>query len=355
MVKSNTNVNICFTLLIIITIIFPLGCKNDKQHENNGQIYYSESGDPFPPDFSPWPGTYDHDLEIRLFSMVDWAKVHYTTDGSDPGIHSKVYTKPIPVTGNGTTITIKAIAITPLQHKSEIVSASYTINWSACSTPSFNPSSGSYVGEQEVELSSTEGAIIKYTTDGSDPKMSSTALIGSTVHIDAMTELKAYAYKEGKYDSDVSVASYKIFQDLKFPAVQYVMNEKILAGPDNKPIVAFEDEIDGSFKMHVYKWNTENSWDDLGYFNDYKAELAVGPDSKPVIVYKDTSNNSKAHVKKWDSGTLWNDLGLVGGELQDKKIAIGPDDSPVVLIEYWDWGYFTRSFKWESGVTWNEM
>ncbi len=350
------HINTFYALLIICITIFPFSCKRDSNKVNSGPFFsYSESGYVFPPEFSPLPGTYDHDLEVEIYCMLDWATVYYTTDGSDPDIRSKVYKEPIRVSGNGTSVTIKAIAITRLHHESEIATAAYTINWSACSTPAFNPLSGSYVGPQKVTISSTEGATIKYTTDGSDPKTSSTAITGNIATIDAMTEVRAYAYKEDKFDSDISIARYNIFEDLGFPDVEYVVNEKILIGPDNRPIVAFEDEINGLLRMHVYKLNAENSWDDLGYFDDYLAELAVGSDSKPVIVYRDSSNGGKAHVMKWNSGTSWDDLGLVGGELQEKKIAIGPDDRPVVLLKYWDWGYFIRAFKWESGVSWSDM
>ncbi len=53
-----------------------------------------------------------------------------------------------------------------------------------------------------VKMSSdTRAAKIKYTTDGTDPKTSETAVEGTEVEIDFFTTIKAYAYKEGKRES----------------------------------------------------------------------------------------------------------------------------------------------------------
>ena len=51
----------------------------------------------------------------------------------------------------------------------------------------------------------TEGASVKYTTDGSDPRYSMTAKIGEQFDVsDSGTVVKAYAYKDGAFPSEVA-------------------------------------------------------------------------------------------------------------------------------------------------------
>ena len=59
-----------------------------------------------------------------------------------------------------------------------------------------------------VTLSTTEGATIRYTTDGTDPKTSETRQEGNSVSITQQTTVKAYATKEGLKDSDVAARTY---------------------------------------------------------------------------------------------------------------------------------------------------
>lgn len=75
-------------------------------------------------------------------------------------------------------------------------------------TPSFTPPAGEYLVDQSVSIASvTDGAIIRYTTDGSDPVETST-LYESPIHVSATTTLKAKAWKEGLEASAVATAGY---------------------------------------------------------------------------------------------------------------------------------------------------
>jgi len=82
----------------------------------------------------------------------------------------------------------------------------------AVSAPSIVPGTGIYTGAQSVSLSSTTaGATIRYTTDGSTPTESHGAVYsGSPVSIAANATLKAIAYVAGSSDSAVTSAAYTI-------------------------------------------------------------------------------------------------------------------------------------------------
>ena len=66
-----------------------------------------------------------------------------------------------------------------------------------CATPEITP-------EGTIGCS-TSGVIIKYTLDGSDPRYSSSAKIGTSVpSVPAGTAVRAYAYKDGAFPSEVA-------------------------------------------------------------------------------------------------------------------------------------------------------
>ncbi len=77
--------------------------------------------------------------------------------------------------------------------------------------PSFNPGGGTYTSTQTVTItSSTGGASIRYTTDGSTPSETNGTIYSSPVSISATTTLQAIAYESGYTDSSVTSATYTI-------------------------------------------------------------------------------------------------------------------------------------------------
>jgi hypothetical protein len=77
--------------------------------------------------------------------------------------------------------------------------------------PSFNPGAGSYSSARSVAITtSTSGAMIRYTTDGSAPTSTSGAVYSGPVTISVTTTLRAIAYKSGMTDSPVTTATYTI-------------------------------------------------------------------------------------------------------------------------------------------------
>ena len=75
--------------------------------------------------------------------------------------------------------------------------------------PTFNPAAGAVAEGTTVTISSTtEGATIYYTVDGTTPTTASTQ--GTTVTINEAKTIKAIAIKDGYFDSDVATAEYTI-------------------------------------------------------------------------------------------------------------------------------------------------
>ncbi len=82
-----------------------------------------------------------------------------------------------------------------------------------CATPTFSPEAGAVFSGTTVSISSTEGATIYYTTNGDDPTTSS-SVYSSPIEITTATTIKAFAVKDGMYDSEVATASYTIKQKI---------------------------------------------------------------------------------------------------------------------------------------------
>ena len=77
-------------------------------------------------------------------------------------------------------------------------------------TPTFSPAPGTYTGTQNVTLAtSTAGAQIRYTTDGSTPTATS-ALYGGAISVAATTTIKAIATASGMTNSAVATGLFTI-------------------------------------------------------------------------------------------------------------------------------------------------
>ncbi len=74
--------------------------------------------------------------------------------------------------------------------------------------PTFSPVSGSYGGTQSVTLSTvTSGAVIKYTTNGTNPSRSAGSTYSTPISVSSTQTIKAMAYKDNGPFIDSSIAS----------------------------------------------------------------------------------------------------------------------------------------------------
>ena len=161
------------------------------------------------PTFDPPGGTYSSDQEVSILCATVGVMILYTTDGTEPHSGSSVYTGPIPVLFKDYTTTIKAKAFRDEFKDSKTAKATYNMTGTVA-TPTFNLEGGTYYPAQNIILScDTYGAIIRYTTDNSEPSSSST-IYSSPINVSSMTTIKAKAFKDGWTSSSTATATYAI-------------------------------------------------------------------------------------------------------------------------------------------------
>lgn len=132
--------------------------------------------------------------------------IFYTTDGTTPTTSSTLYTKPIPITGS---IVLKVIAVAKDKVASEVVEYTYTRAGQAAAATMSVPSGEVEQGTKLELKSATQGALIYYTTDGSEPSKSSLAY-SAPISLMRPVTIKAIAVMEGLDDSVVNSASYTV-------------------------------------------------------------------------------------------------------------------------------------------------
>lgn len=140
------------------------------------------------------------------------ATIYYTTNGSDPTTSGTVYHDPIQITN---TAALLFIAYNSLYDKWGPISGQIYIIDNSSPMAAANLPGGPYNVSKTVVLSAYDdqdpSPTIYYTTDGSDPKTSSTRVkYVSSISITSTTTLKFYAVDEAGNPSDVYTENYII-------------------------------------------------------------------------------------------------------------------------------------------------
>ena len=182
------------------------------------------------PTFSVAEGTYNENQSVTITCATEGATIRYTTDGLDPASSGATYNGPVSITQ---TTTLKAIAIKD-EENSYVAIATYTMK---CATPTFSVATGTYTSVQNVTITSTVGASIYYTLDGTTPTSSSSAYNGA-ISIDETKTLKAIAIKGNWENSDVASATYTI--DLPLTTIQAIFDA---SSPSSTHYVTFNNWV----------------------------------------------------------------------------------------------------------------
>ncbi len=160
-----------------------------------------------PPSFSPASGFYAVPQSVVIATPTPGATLTYTSDGTEPAATSTVYSGAIPVSSAGT---LKARAFKTGWTPSSSVAESYVLYSTTVATPTISPATGAFVNTPLITLSTTTvGATIRYTLDGSDPTAGSFRYDFPFL-VDRSVVLKAQAFLAGASPSAVATATYAL-------------------------------------------------------------------------------------------------------------------------------------------------
>lgn len=162
------------------------------------------------PVLTPSTAVSDSNITVTMSCTVADAEIHYTTDGSEPTVSSAVYSTPL-VFDTPDTYTVKALAVKSGWENSTVVTGAYTINVppapDTVAVPVITPASDHYYVPQIVTITcATDGAVIRYTLDGSEPTENSTEY-SAPFMVSANATITAKAWKEGWIASDAVSAT----------------------------------------------------------------------------------------------------------------------------------------------------
>ncbi len=150
----------------------------------------------------------------------------------------------------------------------------------------FNPAQGDYTAAQTVELSTTTpGAVIHYTTDGSVPTENSPVYTGP-IPVDKTTTIQAIAIAPGAPESTVSAATYTIAPP-----------------PPPSRVVVTKERLELKEKVFFDTGKTTIRPESFSLLDEVAAALKGNGNVKKVIVEGHTDNKGgKAKNKKLSAG-----------------------------------------------------
>lgn len=156
------------------------------------------------PTFSVTAGTYATNQSVAVSVATPGATIRYTQNGNEPTEADASIASGSIVTVS-VSQTLKAKAFKSGMAASSTTSAAYELK---AASVSFSPAGGTYTTAQSVQMSTTtSGAAIRYTTDGTTPTTAS-ALYSGAISVATTTVIKAIAVKTDWSSSNVATSAY---------------------------------------------------------------------------------------------------------------------------------------------------
>ena len=264
---------------------------------------------PAAPTFSIAAGAVARNTVVTITSAAN-TNIMYTTDGSDADNGTDAGTNSVNVTITDG-MTIKAIAYDPEVNISAEASATYTI--AQVEAPTFSVPSGTVVSGSTVALATTTtGATIYYTTDGTTPDENSTAYTAPIV-INADVTIKAIAIKENFVNSSVVTADYEIVQPIKGFNVDFETDDLSRYVEWEFTNVGIRSGISGVSAHGGTKWGGNVNGDGNGVQNcsiQTKNKVAY-PSQIKFYISKESGNTTQSSWKVYVSsdGSDWTKVG----------------------------------------------
>ena len=159
------------------------------------------------PTLTPGAGAYGTAQNVSMATTTSGATPRYTTDGTEPTESSTAYSSAI-VVANPLTVKVRAYKAgwTP----SDSGYASYVISGGTVATPVITPAGGAQSVPPLVAMTSTTtGATIRYTVDGSTPTATSAVFVYPFL-LTSTTTVKAKAFKAGYTASATASTTFNV-------------------------------------------------------------------------------------------------------------------------------------------------
>jgi sugar lactone lactonase YvrE len=290
---------------------------------------------------------------VSMSCATPFAQICYTLDGSEPTSGGHIYTGPFMVDAP---ISIKARAFRPGAHPSSTAVANLTNTLPQVNSPSISPPGGLFTNRVTVAISSTTpGAEIRFSTDGTEPTRYSALYTGGII-ISNSTGVKARAFLASMAPSSVVAANFALissWQGLAIPG-SGGRDRHVALGSDGESLYFTRGNIaNAPFyrlpKGAVSGWSTLSSLPtpasmdggagvgDMAYLDGALWTLARFDDAHPDrCVYRyDVVGNT------WSKGAMLSDGGANGG--------IAPLSSNKIYGGWLGWDQIRLISNWQAG------
>ncbi|MDO5318574.1 MAG: chitobiase/beta-hexosaminidase C-terminal domain-containing protein, partial [bacterium] len=145
---------------------------------------------------------FQHSDQRVSIACGDEGVLRYTLDGTEPTAESPVYTGPFTISES---TVVKAKVFSDRFFDSQVVTANLTREWVPVATPVITAVESFAGSKTKVVIAcATEGALVRYTTNGSDPNSHSTKYTGP-FYVPASCTVKAYGVRDDYLNSEITV------------------------------------------------------------------------------------------------------------------------------------------------------